>query len=1537
MANSQAIQEAILKAVDAVVTQRNNELELDKTIIAIVKKNVGLKNGKTIYQVQYSGGIIEATCQNKEDVYKPYTAVYVLVPQGNFSNEKIIIGQVESMSTESSTIVSEDNTYTPLCTNLLSYENEIYGLHSWHETNAYDTNETHRYQYIYQKDNDDNSVLFNKDILNTIKEDAIALKIEADFQTKLDIEQQQQLQARYGLIFNFAFTNSNNAYGETNGEILNNLAQLSSDSFSDQVQKINEQLIEAWEYENRKVISQELSQYYRELTEFYNELVLTSSELETEKLEESINNYKQLIQDLEAENSISAQKETYNNWLNTKVADANYKYEQFVLDSNTMTGNPFIFTNWNTQSKIFKINKDILSHLDSIIFFQEGFNKDYNNEIILPLDNPGGPDILMRNPKISLLKSVTQLNDYSLRVEPSKDEYDFIFTEQSNTTTQFKATFLRKFYEDLTSNNDTHFYWFKESSFINSIKSDGYDSIGGLGWEKLSNDENSVFTTSIQENIAFKNNYKCVVKYNDITLEYYFSIYNISNPQLKLESDLGTNFSFDAGVPTISIKIKEPDSGNFIEKGYNRNIIYPKYKYKWCLIDNAKTKTFLGQSQDEMDVLSSLTQKITWGNIKEEILLSTGEIIDSFDHEYTTRIQCPMNTINNSFDVICYVQKKDEANNDYYEIGSAELHFVNNKDNINIADYRIQILNNDQVFKYDVYGKAPTDESNKNPLVIKPLQVKLMTLADVEVSSKNYEVEWIFPATDNTLLISPDSNKTSIKTKGCSFDIKKDYDPNCYDNQVVCHIVIDGKHLYKNTSFFFGKEGDNGTNGTDVIAKIEYIKDDDPNHVLINEPATLYIHNDNGIWKSFVNTDISRNLQKKQFIFKDKNGEQAISSIFDVFLYQRSEKMDYAAEPKYMLAGNRDGRFFDTGLHVVWNGEGVTDNTLPLIQNIKAEVKVNAEETYYAFVSLPIIEYNLSPVSESELISINRHLYLNEVVYNADGRNPIYNHNQGLKLNLPSDITKVEYLAQGGFEKDSWTDPIKDEKVNLYLEGTPCFSLLESRDSQNKGQFITKTGEDKNIIYVLPDDTFNGSSTNNRIEAKCYRGNILVATVYAPINMTLNTFGLASLNAWDGNTVTIDEEGGYVMAPQVGAGEKDSNNRFTGILMGKTETYTGGAEKEKQIGLFGYACGLQSIFLDAETGNATFGLPEGYTIEKHSGISIPVQKEDEYGEGRIEFRPGGESKIGGWKIGRRSLYYTMKPFPILDMTTKQIADYRRKAEDENSYKYGYSGEIGPKYWQDEETPQNRQYANHHKKDIGVHDSGILLSSDPPYLSIVGTMLTQEEVDQSLKGGYLQEGDSLEIQLDPQTPTVFTIFRHNSEFRKQQVKEEERRELGDRTFLAGINARGQLQANLIGSSTDGNIQSSMYFDLTDRFKVPNVKNYIGAIFEAEKSVQGNDGLEIVSKPYLKLLLNENSWNSNGDPSIYISMPGPLALEFGNMTFNAANIAQNELPAFTHDLNNHYVIQATSFEETINKLLAVIEDATSWTIQNASSGS
>ena len=186
MANMQAMQESLLKAADIIVTQRINELELDKTITAIVKKNLGQKNGKPVYQVYYSGGTFDAICQSVDDVYLPNTSVYVLIPQGNFSNEKIIIGATKTVQneTQKQIVASDSNSYAKLSNNLLiSIKDNVYGLHSWHDnSNLNDTNTSHYYQYIYQKVSDNNDIDFNKNILDIYKNEATALMIQAEFQ-----------------------------------------------------------------------------------------------------------------------------------------------------------------------------------------------------------------------------------------------------------------------------------------------------------------------------------------------------------------------------------------------------------------------------------------------------------------------------------------------------------------------------------------------------------------------------------------------------------------------------------------------------------------------------------------------------------------------------------------------------------------------------------------------------------------------------------------------------------------------------------------------------------------------------------------------------------------------------------------------------------------------------------------------------------------------------------------------------------------------------------------------------------------------------------------------------------------------------------------------------------------------------------------------------------------------------------------------------------------------------------------------------------
>lgn len=54
----------------------------------------------------------------------------------------------------------------------------------------------------------------------------------------------------------------------------------------------------------------------------------------------------------------------------------------------------------------------------------------------------------------------------------------------------------------------------------------------------------------------------------------------------------------------------------------------------------------------------------------------------------------------------------------------------------------------------------------------------------------------------------------------------------------------------------------------------------------------------------------------------------------------------------------------------------------------------------------------------------------------------------------------------------------------------------------------------------------------------------------------------------------------------MGAGEKDNQNRFTGVLMGKVKEAN---HTNYMIGLHGYYKGQKSFFLNSKNGSAFFG------------------------------------------------------------------------------------------------------------------------------------------------------------------------------------------------------------------------------------------------------------------------------------------------------------------------------------------------------------
>lgn len=88
-----------------------------------------------------------------------------------------------------------------------------------------------------------------------------------------------------------------------------------------------------------------------------------------------------------------------------------------------------------------------------------------------------------------------------------------------------------------------------------------------------------------------------------------------------------------------------------------------------------------------------------------------------------------------------------------------------------------------------------------------------------------------------------------------------------------------------------------------------------------------------------------------------------------------------------------------------------------------------------------------------------------------------------------------------------------------------------------------------------------------------------------PIIMYYNRYEMSNINGWDGNKTDVND--GYILAPQVGAGRKEEDNSFTGVVIGQKNITNG--TKDSKIGLFGFNHGDQTIFLDSQDGSALFG------------------------------------------------------------------------------------------------------------------------------------------------------------------------------------------------------------------------------------------------------------------------------------------------------------------------------------------------------------
>ena len=1105
------------------------------------------------------------------------------------------------------------------------------------------------------------------------------------------------------------------------------------------------------------------------------------------------------------------------------------KYISYVIDSNNMTGNPFRFSSWSEQYQIYPIDIENFLYIDSILFYEKDFIEKDN----INMANSWGADIFLKDIEVYPLKKIDAVSgNYKLSLSMPQGS-----TFRGNTS-EDQLDIVAKVTEKNVNNlsDNTTFYWFKEDNRVIS-DSDNYQMYGGAGWAWLKNKGNNyTLYTDATENRAYENKYLCVAVYKEsVILKTYFVIYNESaRRDITISSSLGAKFSFDRGKPVLTCMI-DGKSEKF-EEGKPNSHADSLFRFIWSKIDEYNNTTTFIETYAELEKKYEELKK-TPGVSYHDLSALKNQMLALQGVSWERNVlNYPISQIDNNARFKCSVYLKDTLDGEEYSIGSAEI-LLQNENAASPTDYYITIENGDQVFQYSESGVSPDDERYTDPLVVKPLICHFFDPAGLEVNKETYDVKWVVPL-ENSMIVIPTKSMTMNNANNkiewyieeiFPLEIANDYDYQALNNQVTAIVSYKDQEYKQDTTLLFTKIGENGTNGTDIVAKISpRLK------TANNELLAIVTGKGDACYNDIASIPLT--------------SQTNLPLQFD--LYQRNTKLALDKKPKWSIAGaSNQSKFLynpDTQTSQLGWSQEKTERKFRY-QIVKADIEYE-NNNYYAFYPMPVIEYNNAGNLH---IGLDKTTTLKSITYNADGRNPLYNKNQFVELNISGDKEYyIVWTAEGG-------EPRVANRATKVYESNPrnaAFTLLLDNKEKVGSSIIVPVENNINKVYILPDNIYTGEYTNNLVHAAIYtskeiyqNGGNTICDVYVPIYMSLNVYGLKSLNAWDGNHVEINEDENYVLAPQIGAGKKDTNNKFTGILMGTSQTYD---QKEEQVGLLGYSKGKQSIWLDADSGNAIFGLPEQQASANNN-----------FTEGRIELIPGGESKIGQWRIGSRAMYNMTIPDIEGDRFTgvepiKPYSDYAVKG-----------AQIA--------IPQEAQ--------------GIILNANPAYASYKGKPLfkTNSKIDFDNANAAIREGDSFEVEIDPSKDSAFSIYRH-TKWDKGVLTND-----WHRYPLVGINAQGQFYTNAIE-----NEESSMGIGKIGAFGTAAADGeYVGAQFGYDntnlfKFFISKDGEEGTISRTLFLTAGTNKSNEYSRP---------LSMNFKSINLYASNSSDSQISDYRMNLS------------------------------------
>ena len=452
-------------------------------------------------------------------------------------------------------------------------------------------------------------------------------------------------------------------------------------------------------------------------------------------------------------------------------------------------------------------------------------------------------------------------------------------------------------------------------------------------------------------------------------------------------------------------------------------------------------------------------------------------------------------------------------------------------DKVNWQDFNSTIFANGTYYRYNSaeskYEIATTYSSSEIYYVRNSVQFWVDTARDCYCISRKMPVK----NKNKTYYGQEEAASTEIY-----FRIRNYYMPELMNNKISCTIVRNNKPVTAEASLLFGTQDLNGTDYNFVLQ----FANNSPFVIFRGDPVpvTAKVFDQDGIEKDVETITYSW--------YSQGNGGLSLDSSNGTIIPDKNCD-DIQKCAHYILKASV-------------NTTVTVGGTEPRLMEISAYLPVIVVKKTIAY-SWNANNSVIPPIKAgSGDWPIYRYDGRSSVVYDNSGTNPSY-YKDPFNIYILDTINKDVRLV----ENTTWGTIHTSACERTFTQNNQTVTTFEQR------YFPNIDSEHRLVVPQL----YMNHNANETVSLTCSLNNEIVFVM--PLHVYHQVYSSAYINQWDGE-LTIDEKNDIIMATMVGAGFKDDQNKFNGILMGynkdeanQNNLYYNGT------GLYGYNAGVKSF------------------------------------------------------------------------------------------------------------------------------------------------------------------------------------------------------------------------------------------------------------------------------------------------------------------------------------------------------------------------